>query len=375
MENNSHQQPSVLMPIRSARQRIEDAKAQPDILQLLGPVWHSGEVAILFADTGVGKSIFSIQLGDRLSKGLNVSPSLVNQCDPQTVLYYDFELSDKQFQKRYQDERTGQTHDFSPDFYIDNIDFVALFDSNPKLSLLDSLFQKFRNDIATLGAKVVIIDNITFLNTQTTQDQQASLDIMRKLIELKREFNLSILVLAHMPKRAENTPITISDVSGSKHLPNFADTVFSIGKSSKGPQNRYLKQVKPSRSCEPVYHAGNVLEFGIDKEGAFLQFIEIGTNSESENLSVATDDPKILAMSMKNSNPGMSIRDIAKKVGYSKSSVAEWLKESPHWAKSVKEEMDEPDNMDRMDTHSKSGQHGQAGQIGQDKLGFSGSAS
>lgn len=326
--------------IRTANQRIEDAKNHPDILNLLGPIWFTGELVILFADTGIGKSIFGVQAGDRISKGENTAPSLENKCSPQIVLYYDFELSDKQFQKRYSDDKTGNIYQFSNKFYIDNIDFVELYDHDPKSNFIDLIFSKFKNDISEIGANVLIVDNITFLNTQTTQDQQASLDIMRKLIELKREFNLSILVLAHTPKRADNIPITISDLSGSKHLSNFADSVFAIGKSSKGPTNRYLKQVKPSRSSDIVFHAGNVLEFGIDKEDSLLQFFEIGTGTESDNLSISQDDPKLMALSLKNSDPRLSVREIAKMVGKGKTTVAEWLKESPHWKNTVGKEPD-----------------------------------
>lgn len=326
--------------IRTANQRIVDAKNHPDILNLMGPIWFTGEIVILFADTGVGKSIFGVQSGDKLSKGKNITPSLINKCEPLIVLYYDFELSDKQFEKRYSDDSSGNIYQFSDNFYIDNIDFVELYDQNQKSNFLEMIFDKFRRDITETKCKVLIVDNITFLNTQTTQDQQASLDIMRKLIELKREFELSILVLAHTPKRAENIPITISDLSGSKHLSNFADSVFAIGKSSKGSTNRYIKQVKPSRSSDLVYHSNNILEFGIDKEGSFLQFFEIGTGTEADNLNTMHDDPKLTAISLKNSDPGLSVREIAKMVGKSKSTIAEWLKESPHWKDSINNDTD-----------------------------------
>ncbi|MBK7186170.1 MAG: AAA family ATPase [Ignavibacteria bacterium] len=36
---------------------------------LLGPFWHSGELTILFADAGVGKSTLAVQIADCLSKG------------------------------------------------------------------------------------------------------------------------------------------------------------------------------------------------------------------------------------------------------------------------------------------------------------------
>ncbi|MGQ8335661.1 AAA family ATPase [Sunxiuqinia sp. A32] len=345
-------------PIRTANQRIQDAQKQPDMFQLLGPIWFTGEIIILFADTGIGKSIFGIQIGNGLSKGTNVTLSLKNECEPQNVLYYDFELSDKQFQKRYSDEKTGQVYQFSNNFYIDNVDFVELYDQDPKKNFLELIFEKFKRDIIEVGVKILIVDNITFLNTQTTQDQQASLDIMRKLVELKKEYGLSILVLAHTPKRSDEIPITISDLSGSKQLSNFADSVFAIGKSSKGPSNRYIKQVKPSRSSELIYHSGNVLEFGIDKDDSFLQFIEIGTGTEKENLNISQDDPKLMALSLKNSDPTLSIRKIAQMVGKSKSTVAEWLKESPHWKDYISKELDTMDTVDKTKTTGHNGHSG-----------------
>jgi archaellum biogenesis ATPase FlaH len=313
--------------IRTANKRNEDAKNQPDIQNLFGGIWQSGEAAFLFADTGVGKSLLSVQIADCLSRGKSITESTKNECEPLKVLYNDYELSDRQFLKRYSNDE-GKTYKFSDNFFIDNVDFTELFSKNPEKKFTHILFQKLRTDIEEIKAQVLIIDNITFLHTQSTQDQQASLDIMRYLTELKKEFNLSILILAHTPKKTENTPITISDLSGSKHLSNFADSVFCIGKSSKGTNRRYIKQIKPSRSSEMIYDYNNVIEFRLEKENDFLGFYHTGFGSEFENLSMAEDDPKLIAISLKNTNPQLTIREIAEKVGASKSAVAMWLKEN-----------------------------------------------
>jgi predicted ATP-dependent serine protease len=312
--------------IRTANKRNEDAKNQPDILKLLGGIWQLFELCLLFADTGIGKSIAAIQIADCLSKGVSFIKWLINENEPLTVLYYDFELSDRQFFKRYSNEQ-GEAYKFSEKFYIDNVDFTKLYVDNPGKSFTEILFQKIRIDVELLKIQVLIIDNITFLHTQTTQDQQASLEIMRFLIELKKEFNLSILVLAHTPKKSENQPITISDLSGSKHLSNFADSVFCIGKSSKATNARYIKQIKPSRSSEMEFDIHNVVELQLEKKYDFLGFQHSGFASEFENLNLAAenDDPKLLAISLKNSHPELSLQQIADKVGKPKSTVKYWL--------------------------------------------------
>lgn len=81
---------------RTAQQRMSDAVNLPPIQKLVGDIWLSGELHLLFADTGIGKSIMAITIGDILSKGKKVL-LLENECNPLTVLYYDFELSDRHF--------------------------------------------------------------------------------------------------------------------------------------------------------------------------------------------------------------------------------------------------------------------------------------
>lgn len=311
--------------IRTANKRNEDAKNLPDILKLFGDIWQKGEVALFFADTGVGKSIVGIQLLDSLTKGNNMTPHTINENEPLKGLYYDFELSDKQFYKRYSNDK-GNTYKFSDNFYIDNVDFAELYSKNPEKNLIEVLFEKIRLDVENLKIQILIIDNITYLHTQSTQDQNVSLEIMRYLTELKKEFNLSILVLAHTPKKSENTPITISDLSGSKHLSNFADSVFSIGKSSKASNARYLKQIKPSRSSEMKYDSHNVIEFQLELRDCFLGLYFSGFGTENENLSLGDeDDPKLIAISLKNSQPDLSLQQIADKVGKPKSTIKYWL--------------------------------------------------
>ena len=84
---------------------------------------------------------------------------------------------------------------------------------------------------------------------------------------------MSILVLAHTPKRDLARELTVNDLQGSKVFSNFADNVFAIGQSGIEANYRYVKHIKP-RSTELLYDSSNVLVGEIRKwEKNFLAFI------------------------------------------------------------------------------------------------------
>ncbi len=89
-----------LFIVQSANDWIEQAKARPIPKMLFSEFWHEGEVSILFADTNLGKSILAVQIADSISQG-NPIPGFKLEAQTQKVLYFDFELTDKQFQNRY----------------------------------------------------------------------------------------------------------------------------------------------------------------------------------------------------------------------------------------------------------------------------------
>jgi archaellum biogenesis ATPase FlaH len=312
--------------IRSARQRLNDAVNLPPIDQLIGPVWHSGELHLMFGDTGSGKSVLGVQFADALSKGNNVLPALKNESDPMRCLYYDFELSDKQFLKRYTQEN-GDQHNFSDNLFIDNVDFPLLMAENPSLSFSQLLQEKIKHDLEIFNAKVLFIDNLTYLHTQSAADPQAALEVMRFLDGIKRQFSISILVIAHTPKIPNNLPLTINHLAGSKMLSNFADGVSAVGKSEMGKDVRYLKQIKPSRSAELVYDRDNVLSMELTHSNSFLHFDYIGCESEFKHLTIddtPQDERKLQALDLHKG--GETIREIAKIIGVSKSTISNWIK-------------------------------------------------
>ena len=76
------------------------SKEKPTPKFLFAEFWLEGELSILFADTGKGKSILAVQIAESIARGVAIKPLKLTS-KPQKVLYLDFELSDKQFEMRY----------------------------------------------------------------------------------------------------------------------------------------------------------------------------------------------------------------------------------------------------------------------------------
>lgn len=234
----------ILKPATDWLQNTDDA-AHSDTM-LFGDFWYQNELCIMFADTNVGKSILAVQIGDSLSKGEPI-PGFNAVPKAAKVLYFDFELSAAQFKKRYSDGAYGN-YQFNPNFarLVFNPDAGGAhkFDT-----YADYLNNAIENIIIASNARILIIDNITCLRSGT-EAAASAVNLMNKLQAIKRKYNLSILVLAHTPKRNPAKPISRNDLQGSKMLINFADSAFAIGESQTTGGLRYLKQIK-QRSSGP----------------------------------------------------------------------------------------------------------------------------
>ena len=123
--------------------------------------------------------------------------------------------------------------------------------------------------------------------------------------------------------------ITIQDLAGSKHISNFADNVFALGQSNKDKDLRYLIQVKPSRSGELKYDKSNVVLCEIEKQDNYLTFHPKGNASELDLLSsgVPDDEDELIEQAKELKLKGVPYRNIADKLGVSKSKIGRWLKD------------------------------------------------
>ncbi len=294
--------------VKTANRTIKEAALRPNPDALWLSLWYEGEVCCLFSDSNLGKSIYAVQIAAQIAK-------------TRKVLYFDFELSDKQFQLRYSDEN-GNLNQFPDNLYRVEINSDSLDVSDFEQAIMNNIEQA----ALQTEAKILIIDNLTYLCIASEKGDAAGA-LMCRLIALKKKYGLSILVLAHTPKRCLSNPITQNDLAGSKKLYNFFDSVFAIGKSARDSNLRYIKQLKV-RYGNYTYDADNVIVSAIEKTGSFLQFVNIGYATEKEHLKEPSD--KDLSQETENikqlAGQGKSIREIAKELNISKSKVGRILK-------------------------------------------------
>ena len=275
-----------LFTVMPANNWIEQAEARPIPKMLFSEFWYEGEVCILFADTNLGKSILAVQIANSISRGEPI-PAFKLEAEAQKVLYFDFELTDKQFQNRYSKDYQN------PYKFSDNLFRIEI---NPESEVPDgSTFEDYLNksiehSIIETGAKILIVDNLTYLSAENEKAKNA-LPLMKQLKTLKNKYNLSLLILAHTPKRDLSKQLTRNDLQGSKMLINFCDSCFAIGESFTDKSIRYLKMIK-ARNTEHIYDADNIIECQIFKPHNFLLFEFLNFGRESTHLKVFSDKDK-----------------------------------------------------------------------------------
>lgn len=318
-----------MLTIKSANQTVDDAAKRPDPEQLYHELWYEGEVCCLFADSNLGKSIYAVQMADEISRTHN-------------VLYVDCELSDKQFQLRYCNQESGERHIFPDGLLRAEVNPYAIGAQGYEEAIIHDIEEAAQR----MNCKIIIIDNLTYLCNSSDKGVDAGL-FMMKLMALKKKRDLSLLIIAHTPKRDLSSPITQNHLAGSKKLYNFFDSVFAIGMSGKDNRLRYVKQVKV-RAGAFRYDASNVMVYEVEKENGFLRFNFREFASEEEHLrhresaEVTEQEMQVIELSRQ----GLSCRKIADQVRISKSTVSNILNRHKDELSTVQQDTKENGQLD-----------------------------
>ena len=323
-EFDSERDKSGIFVVRTVDSWMEEARNEPIPKMLFSEFWFEGELCILFSDTNLGKSVLAIQIGNSITGGKPI-PGFKMEADAQRVIYFDFEMTKKQLEVRYTVDYE-QHYEFNPLFYRAIID--------PDCEVPDGFmdFEEYlqlslERAIVDIDAKVLIIDNLTYLSNETEKAKDA-LPLMKQLKALKSRYGLSILALAHTPKRDKSRPITPNDLQGSKMLINFCDSAFAIGENPADKHVRYLKQIK-QRNTGQLYGADNVYECRVNKPHNFLQYEFTGFGREADHLREPVEDANEILLrerASELSDQGMSLRQIGQEMDISHSKVARLLK-------------------------------------------------
>jgi len=317
-----------LFILKPVNEWIDIAKKTPIPNMLFGELWFENEICVLFSDSNLGKSILSVQIANSISSGVPIL-GFILEAPKQIVLYFDFELNAKQFEIRYsvqnKEQKKCENHYLFDDNFI-RVEINPEADIPENCKFEDYLTESIEKEIIKTGAKVLIIDNITFLKNENENSKNA-LPLMKLLKSLKNKYGLSILVLAHTPKREMSRPITQNDLQGSKMIFNFTDSCFAIGASNLDKNLRYIKQLK-ERNTEKIYDCENVIICEIEKNNNFLSFKFLQYGREMEHLKQYTESEKDIRISQAKELKASGYTNVAigKSLGVSKATIRKWIK-------------------------------------------------
>ena len=311
---------------KPVKQFMAEANREPIPRCLFDEFWRENEVSILFSKSGVGKSALAVQIADAISYGKQIN-GFKMESDPQKVLYFDFELTKKQFELRYSESNDfGSYNDYPFSDNLIRVEWDASMLPDDKIGDPEYLQDEMLTTILEQQSKVVIVDNITYLKG-TLEDAKDAISLVSWLKRISNEHKLSMLILAHTPKVRKYRIIQDTDLAGSAMLNNFVDGLFSIGLSQKDTSIRYLKNLK-TRSSYSKYSFDKVAVCKYVKIDNFLQFVFDGVEAEKEHVpkfdNQWRDDLIIQAKELANS--GMSQRDIGDKLNIAPSTVNKYLK-------------------------------------------------
>lgn len=321
-----------MLSVERSREIYYEAERTHYSRPLFGNFWMTKQVAILFGEPGLGKSALAVQLGVSLAAGKAIAPFPRN-VPAHPVLYLDFEMTHRQFADRYTDRSRGRPVKYS---FHDNFlrgrslwhgeQLPPAFKNHAEYLIQSLELAVEKDDIST-----VIIDNISCFG-QRHLSPYTTHELLESLRALRERTDISLLLLAHTPKRLPGRQLSFPDLLGSVALSGIADSVFALGASAE-PAVRYLKHIK-SRTMPMDNDAANVAVYRLERRqiepgSATLPFgfTHIGFSTEAEQLGQRIKDKRILARRVNElARSGMSQEKIGGTLGIPRSSVGRMLR-------------------------------------------------
>ena len=341
-----------LLKAEPINEGLKKSYSKPNPRKLFGQLWWENELVICFASTNVGKTLLAMQIAESLATGTQVFNDNDNPCRNETeemkVLYIDAELTYKQIENRYKNYETGENYELSSNIIRAEINRDFLWQKGDNMEEL--IKEDIENLIEEHKPKALIVDNLKMLRKGTEKSHEA-LPMMFELNNLKGKYNISILVLGHTPKIDVLSPILINHLSGSSDIANASDGIFAIAKTKEDNASRYIKELK-QRNVQFKFGSSNVLLCTIEQPQSFTGFTFNSLVKEMDLLREFNDEAKKQLESdiISFHQEGLSVREIAKKIPMSKSSIHNIVQESVLSKKDSKDVMDKKDKMDTVQT-------------------------
>lgn len=156
---------------------------------LVQGVWPTGAIGFIIGPPKVFKSFFALEMGLAIANGVPFL-GMFDVPMERTVLLIQEESSRAAFKERV--SRASNVYGRTRNFHVI---------SNKPFNLEDKLgYERLKVDIAALRPSVLILDPLSSFVRGNQNDAQNMGDFIRSLVDLRNEFDLSIVIVHHSKK-------------------------------------------------------------------------------------------------------------------------------------------------------------------------------
>lgn len=229
--------------------------------QLVGKLIGIEDIAILYCEPGLGKSVMSHQIACDIATGRKslIATDDAGEHNPQWVFYYDSEMTKHDYQRRYPNFEAPDRMKILIDFYYkDEKDWVE--DLEQRLS-----------DIQ--GDAFVVLDNITSaFKNMTAEEMRYFLTQRLRTIQDKRVaqgYHVTFLIIAHTTKEGI--------LAGVANFQNFGTSILHL--KSANDNDHVMLAVDKDRNYGEM-HGKHFLLRKSEEGGKHFEFVKELTDDE-----------------------------------------------------------------------------------------------
>lgn len=200
IEDEARQPMPVVQPLRALNVMQLGGHQFPERVQLLGPLIHAGDMAMVFAGRGVGKTQVCLSIGAALAFGAVFLRWKAAR--PVGVLYLDAEMAGAVMQERVASFIPADaSEDLADNFRLFTPDLLPEGQPLPDLSTVAG--QQMVEPLIDHNTRVIVIDNLSaWCRTGKENESESWTPVSNWLLTLRRR-GIAVLLVHHAGKNGE----------------------------------------------------------------------------------------------------------------------------------------------------------------------------
>ena len=273
---------------------LADEADPGDPVWLLAPLLETNEVTVIFADGGIGKSLFCLAAAISIASGSPVLPGMTPAAAC-PVLYLDWETNAKQQRRRMGMIAAGMSIPAPGSLLYRRM-------SGP---LIDSV-EYLRQIIVEKHVGLVIVDSAGYATNGDINEAESALGLANAI----RALGTTVLVIAHVPKERENRDRPI----GSVYFHNAARSTWTLVKEQQsGEASVHLGLIHKKSNNGPLH---STIAFRVDFQHDAVRYYRADPQATAVIAANTSDGEQIAAVLRRGA---LTVKGILSELGWPES--------------------------------------------------------